>query len=80
MLTYEGDISNYIGFNIKKKWYGIFELSQPHQVEKMISHVGLTVYVRLKTRDKSTGKPLLNKDESILGRKCICNTGKQLVY
>ena len=34
LLTDEGDISNHIGFNIKKKLDGTFKLSESHLVEK----------------------------------------------
>ena len=42
-------------------------------VEKIINHVLLTVSARIKCIDMTAGKPLLNKDESSLGRKCLWN-------
>ena len=73
MLTDEGDISNYLGFNIKKNSDGKFELSQSHLVEKTINHVGLTVSKSLKSRDTPAGKQLLHKYKSSLGRKYVWN-------
>ena len=43
VLTDEWDISNYPGVNSNKNSDEIFELSQSHLVDKIISHVGLTV-------------------------------------
>ena len=73
MFTNERDVSNYLGFNIKKHSYGNFELLQSHPVEKNFNHVGLTVSFRLKARDMLSGKPLLYEEESSIGRKCVCN-------
>ena len=72
MLKYEGYISNYLGVNIKKHSYGMFKLSKLYLVEKIINHVRLIVSKSLKSRETPTGKPLLHKDKSILGRKCLC--------
>ena len=38
-----------------------------------INHVGLTVPVDLNSREMPSGKPLLHKDASSLGRKFVCN-------
>ena len=73
MLTGEGDISHYLGFNIKKNSYGTFELSQSHTVEKIINQVRPTVSASLKLRETTAGKTLLNKDEYSLGSKCVCD-------
>ena len=73
MLTYEGDISNYLGVNIKKNSDGIFELLQYHLVEKIINHIGLTVSASLKARATTTVKPLLNKYEYSLVSNCVLN-------
>ena len=72
MLTYEGYISNYLGVNTKKLLCGTFELLPLHLMEKIINHVGLTVFVNLKEREMLTGK-LLYKEESSIGRKCAHN-------
>ena len=71
VLTYEGDISNCLGINIKKNSYGAFELSQSHLVDKRINHVVLTVSASLKSRYTPNGKPFLYKDK--YRRKCVCN-------
>ena len=42
-LTDEGNISYYLGFNIKKKSDGTFEVSLSHLVEKIFNRVRLTV-------------------------------------
>ena len=63
MLTYEGDVSNDLGVNIKKKSKGIFEISKSHLVEEIINHIGLTVPASLKSREGPSGKTLLHKDE-----------------
>ena len=73
MLTDEGDISNYLGVNIKKYSDGTFKLLQSHLVEKIINHVGLTVSTSFKERETSAGKPVLHKDEYSQGRKCVYN-------
>ena len=69
MFTDEEDVQNYIGVNIKKNLYGAFELSQSHMVNKLFNHVGLAVSAILKSIDKPTGKPLLNKYGSSIGKK-----------
>ena len=56
MLKYEGDISNYLGVNIKKNSNGTFKLSQFHLVEKIINCVGLTVSMGLNPRETPDGK------------------------
>ena len=73
MLIDKGDISNYLGFNIKKISDGTFELLQSHPIEKIINHVVLAVYASLKSIEVTTGKPLIYKDEYILARKCVWN-------
>ena len=73
MLTYEGDVSNHLGVNIKKNSDGTLELSKSHLVEKVINHVGLTVSVSLKLRGNPSGKPLPHKCGYSLGRKCVWN-------
>ena len=73
MLTYEGDISNYLEFDININSYRIFELSQSHLAEKTINRVRLTVSASLNSRDNSSGKPLLHKDGSILGINRVWN-------
>ena len=40
---------------------------------EIFNHVVLTVFVGIKSRDTSTGKILLHKDESIIGSKCVWN-------
>ena len=50
-----------------------FVLSQSQMMERIINHVGLEVSVSLQSREMLTGKPLLNKEESSLGRKCVWN-------
>ena len=73
MLTDEGDISNYLGFNIKKNLDGIFGLSQSHLVEKIINRVGLTVSASLKSIEVPAVKSLLHKETYSLGSKCVWN-------
>ena len=73
MLKDERDVSNYLGVNIKKKSYEAFELLQLHLVNKIINHVRLTVSASLNCRETSSGKSLLHKDESSLGRQCVWN-------
>ena len=46
-LIDEGDISNYLGVNINTNSDGTFELLQYHLEEKIINHVGPTVYTIL---------------------------------
>ena len=57
VLTVEGYISNYLRVNIKKYSDGTFKLSQSNLAEKIINHVGLEVYVSLKSREAPAGKP-----------------------
>ena len=57
----EGDISNYLGVNIKINPDGTLEISQSHMVEKIINRVGITVSESLKARETLVGKPLLHK-------------------
>ena len=73
MLANKGDISNHLGFSIKKNPDGTLELSQSHLAEKIINHVGLEVSASLKTRYMPARKSLLQKYESSLGRKCVWN-------
>ena len=73
VLTDEGNISNYLGVNIKKNSYGAFELLQSYLVEKIINHVRLTLYESLKSIEKPAGKLPLHKDEYIIRSKFICN-------
>ena len=73
MLTNKGDISNYLGVNIKKNSDRTFELLQSNLVEKIINHVRLTVPVSLNSRETPEVKPLLYSDEYSLGRKCMWN-------
>ena len=73
MLTDEGDISIFIGVNNKKNSDGTFELSQSHLVEKTVNHAGITVSTSRKSRELTTEKTLLHKEEYSLRRKCIWN-------
>ena len=73
MLTYEGDVSNYLRFNIKKISNGTFKLLLFHLVDKIINHVGLTVSTGIKPRKTPDRKPLLHKDGSIILRKRVFN-------
>ena len=73
MLTDEGNISNYPGVNIKKISDGIFELSLSHFLEENINHFRITVFTSLKSKETPVVKPFLHKDESSLGKKCVCN-------
>ena len=73
MLTYAGDITNYLGVNKNKKSDGTFELSQLHLLEKIINHVGFKLYVSLKSRETPSVKSLLNKDDYILRMKIVWN-------
>ena len=57
MLIDEGDISNYLGFNIKKNSDGTFKSSQWNLVEKIINRVGLEVFATLKVRETPDEKP-----------------------
>ena len=72
-MTYEGYIYKCLRLNIKKNSYRTFKLSQSNLAEKIINHVGLTVSESLKERDTSAVKPLLHKEKSSIGRKCIQN-------
>ena len=58
---------------MKKNSDGKLELPQPHQVEKIINHVGLEVSATLKAIYTPAVKPLLHKDESSIVRKFVCN-------
>ena len=51
VMTDEGDISNYLGVNVKKTSDGTFKLLLSHLVEKIINHVGITVFAGLKSRE-----------------------------
>ena len=73
MLIDEGDISNYIGVNIKKHSYGTFELLQSHLAEKIIKCVRFTVSVSLNSINKPNVKQLLHKDDSSQEIKCVWN-------
>ena len=42
-------------------------------MEKVINHVVLEVPASLKATETPAGKPLLHKDEYIIGRKCVWN-------
>ena len=48
MFTDEGDISIFLGVNIKNNLDGKFKLSQSHLVKRIINHVRLTVYESIK--------------------------------
>ena len=78
MLTDEGDISNYLGVNIKKNSDSTFELSQSHMVEKIINHVGLEVSASLKARELENHyciKTNLIQEEilyGITGQQSVC--------
>ena len=78
LLIDEGDISNYLIFDIKKNSDGAFKLSKSHLVEKIINHVVLTVSLSLKERETPSGKPLLHKDESSLEKRYTCNCGDEV--
>ena len=73
VLTYEGDISNYLGVDIKKNSDGTFELSQSHLVEEIINHVVLTVSTSSKSRETPSGNSLMYKDKYSQERKCVFN-------
>ena len=73
MLIDEGDMSNYLEVNINKNSDGTFELSQSHLVDKIFSHVGLTVFASLKSRETPDVQPFPHKDGSSIGRKCVWN-------
>ena len=47
-MTDEGDISNYLGLNIRNNSDGTFEILQPHFIEKIISHIDIIFSARLK--------------------------------
>ena len=42
-------------------------------MEKVINHVVLEVPASLKATETPSGKPLMHKDKSIIGRKCVWN-------
>ena len=69
VLTDQGDISNYLGFNIKKKFRWDIKIITIAPSGKNINHVGIEVSENIKAREKPAGKPLLHKDKSSLGRK-----------
>ena len=71
MFTYEVDISNDLGDNMKKNSVGKFELYKSLSVEKIINHVKLSVSASLKLSDTLAVKKLLYKYESSLGIKCV---------
>ena len=48
IMTDEGDISNYLGLNIRNNSDGTFEILQPHFIEKIISHIDIIFSARLK--------------------------------
>ena len=73
MLIDEGDISNYLGVTIKERSDGTFKWSQLYLVDKIINHVGLTMFASLKERETPSWKPLLHKDKSSIGRECVWN-------
>ena len=73
MLTYEGDISNYIEVNINKNPDGTFKWLKLHLVDKIITRVVLTFSASLKSRETPTRKPLLHKYRYSRGRKCVWN-------
>ena len=73
MFTYEGDISNYLGVNIKKHLDGTFKLFQSHLSDKRINHLGHTLSLILKSIETPAVKPFLNKYVSILLNKWVCN-------
>ena len=72
-MTDEGNISNYLGVNIKKKSDGTFKLLQSHLVEKIINHVGITMSASINSRETLAVKQLPYKEESSLERKWVCN-------
>ena len=70
VLPEEGDISNYLGVNMKKNLDETFKLSKSHMMEKIISHVGLEKCPRvLKARETHAGKSLRHEYEYILGKR-----------
>ena len=71
MLTDEDDKSNCLGVNIKKNPDGKLKVSQSHMEKKIIKHVRLTVYTRIKARDTTTRKPLRHKYGSSIVRQYI---------
>ena len=72
VLTHEGEISNYLGANIKKHSDVPFKSSLSNLVEKFINFVGLTVSASPKSIDTPIWKSLLNKDKASLGRTYVC--------
>ena len=69
-MTEEGDISNYLGVNMKKNSDETFKLSKSHKVDKIINCVGLEKCPRvLKARETHAGKPLRHKYKYILGKR-----------
>ena len=63
MLTDEGDISNYLGVNIKKNSYGNFELSLSHLVEKIKTMSDLKFPQVLKQERHPLGKHYIIKTD-----------------
>ena len=53
--TDKGGISNFLRVNIKNNSYGTLKLYQSNLVEKIISHLGLNVSVRLKCKENLQG-------------------------
>ena len=73
MLIDEGDMSNYHEVNINENLDGTFKLSQSHLVKKKYNHVGLEASTGLKARETPSGKLLLHKEKSSIGKKCVWN-------
>ena len=72
VLTHEGEISNYLGANIKKHSDVPFKSSLSNLVEKFINFVGLTVSASPKSIDTPIWKSLLNENKASLGRTYVC--------
>ncbi len=65
VLTNEGDINKFLGYEIKEITRNKFELSQPFLIEQIVNLLGLgqnKFDVQTKTKITPVGKPLLNKD------------------
>ena len=73
ILIDEGDISNYIGVNIKTHSDGAFNLLQSQIVEKIVNHVRHTVSAILNAIEITTIKPLLYQYYYSQERKCVWN-------
>ena len=54
LMIDEGDISNFIGVNLKKNSDRTFELYQLYLIEKIINHFGLTLSANLNERLQTT--------------------------